>query len=333
MSRPAPPAFPGPASEQDFLDLIAGHFPEAHAHVELGRGDDCAILRCPERICLTTDLFLEDRHFRRAYFEPEDVGRKVLAVNLSDILGMGGRPLGFALNLMAPRDVPRAWWDRMFLAMSGLARDYGAPLVGGDLSAAERIGLAVTMWGEAVPGGEFKRRGRTEPGDLLVAVGPLGLARAGLLALEEGGRHAAADAPHAVAWHLCPTLDPESSAALARMPFVRGLMDVSDGLCQDVPRFLARGQGAALGFDGLALHEEVRAAARARGQDPALFAALGGEDYALLGAVPPERLDEARAAVPRLMPIGRVTATPGLTLNDAPLPGGFDHFRPADTED
>lgn len=317
----------GPASEQDFLDLIAGHFPEAHAHVELGRGDDCAILRCPERVCLTTDLFLEDRHFRRGYFEPEDVGRKALAVNLSDILGMGGRPLGFALNLMAPKDVPREWWSRMFLAMSGLAHDYGVPLVGGDLSAAERIGLAVTMWGENVPGGEFKRRGQTEPEDLLFVVGPLGLARAGLLALEGRGRHAAADLPHSVAWHLCPTLDPESSAALARMDFVRGLMDLSDGLCQDIPRFLAPGQGAELAFDALVLHEETVAMAASLGQDPALFAAQGGEDYALLGALPPDRLEKARAVVPRLMPIGRVTSAPGLILNGQPLPGGFDHFR------
>lgn len=328
MSRPVSEL----ASEQDFLDLIAGHFPEAHSHVELGRGDDCALLRCPERLCLTTDLFLEDRHFRRAYFEPEDVGRKALAVNLSDILGMGGRPLGFALNLMAPRDVPRAWWDRMFLAMSGLAHEYGLPLVGGDLSGSERIGLAVTMWGEAAPGGEFKRRGRTEPGDLLFVAGPLGLARAGLLALEERGRHAAADFPHSTAWHLCPRLDPVASAALAGLPFVRGLMDVSDGLCQDVPRFLAPGQGAALSLDAAGLHPEVAAQAAARGQDAALFAALGGEDYALLGALPPDRLDEARAAVPHLMPIGRVVAAPGLSLNGAKLSGGFDHFSMTEVE-
>ncbi|EPR39826.1 thiamine-monophosphate kinase [Desulfovibrio sp. X2] len=315
------------SSEQAFLDLIAEHFPNAHPNLELGRGDDCALLKCPPRVCLTTDLFLEDRHFRRAYFAPEDVGRKALAVNVSDILGMGARPLGFALNLMAPPDVEREWWSRMFLAMSGLAREYDLPLAGGDLSLDERIGLAVTVWGEPWPGGEFKRRGMAEAGDTLFAVGHLGLARAGLLALEEKGRHAQADFPHAVACHLCPCLSPKASNTLSRLPFVRGLMDVSDGLAQDVPRFVGPRLGAALDLDPAVLHEEVRIAAGAHGQDPALFAALGGEDYALLGALPPDRLAEARDRVPELVPIGTVTPEPGLTLHGAPLGRGFDHFQ------
>ena len=314
-------------SEEDFLDLIARHFPESHPHVILGRGDDCALLRCPAEICLTTDLFLEDRHFRRAYFEPEDIGRKSLAVNVSDVLGMGARPLGFSLCLTAPTDIEAEWWERLFAGMGEIAALHGLPLVGGDLSAGDDVGLALTVWGEPWPGGEFKRRGKTRPGDALFVVGPVGLARAGLLALEEKGRAAMADFPSATAWHLCPTLFPSASELLSREPEVRGLMDVSDGLAKDVPRFLAPGQGAALAIAGCDLHPETVAKAQAAGQRPALFAALGGEDYALLGAAPEPLVAELSARLPGLCRIGAVTDNPGLTLDGAPLHGGFDHFR------
>ena len=91
---------PAIRSEDDFLLLVDRYFPNTHPHLALGRGDDCAELLCPPRMALSTDLFLEDIHFRRSYFTPEDMGHKALAVNISDLAAAGALPLGFSLGLM-----------------------------------------------------------------------------------------------------------------------------------------------------------------------------------------------------------------------------------------
>ncbi len=326
-------------SEQDFLTLIDRYFPPAGSldggrtglertgHVIMGRGDDCAVLRCPGRICMSADLFLEDVHFRRAYFLPEEVGYKALAVNVSDISAMGGRPLGFCLQLFGPSDVPQEWWEGLFEGMAGLANALRLPLVGGDLSRGPNIGLAVTVWGEEAEGGRFLSRQTAMPGDHLFLVGQVGLARAGLMALEADGRRACRDLPRATRAHLRPGLHVEQAMHLGKLDFVRGLMDVSDGLAMDLPRFLPPGLGADLNPTAVDIDPEVVDYAARLAADPLFFALAGGEDYALLGAAAPEAAKELAQAVPEARIIGRVLETPGLFLAGNPaLVAGFDHF-------
>ena len=97
---PAPPSpSASPFSEDGILACLARHFPQTHASLLLGRGDDCAVLKAGRPLCVSSDLFLEDIHFRRSYFSPEDMGHKALAVNVSDLAACGSRPLGFTLCL------------------------------------------------------------------------------------------------------------------------------------------------------------------------------------------------------------------------------------------
>jgi thiamine-monophosphate kinase len=154
------------SGEQDFLDLIDGVFPNQGSGLVLGRGDDCALLSVPGALCLSTDLFLEDAHFRRAYFAPEDIGYKALAVNVSDVAAMGGIPLGFSLGLAGPPELGRDFYFRLFSGMAELARATGCLLTGGDLSRAPTLTLCLTIWGRAA-GPEFLRRGRVRPGDVI----------------------------------------------------------------------------------------------------------------------------------------------------------------------
>ncbi len=322
-----------PASEEEFLALVDAAFPGGHAHMLLGRGDDCAVLRCPERLVLTTDLFLEDVHFRRAYFTPAEIGHKALAVNLSDLAAMGSRPLGFSLALAAPADMDTDCLKGLLRGMAALAERFDTALTGGDVSRGPVLCLSITAWGE--PGDAVLRRGRAEPGDLLFAVGPLGLARVGLLALEATGREALADHPAACAAHLSPEPLVNEGLALARLAgqgiAIRGAMDVSDGLATDLPRFLAGSgaRGADLDPEPGWLHPEVEHFCKRAGADPAAFALAGGEDYALLGAAAPEAMDAVRAALPGALVLGRATAEPGLRLHGRPLAAtGFDHFNP-----
>lgn len=161
-------------SEDGILGLLARHFPATHPSLLLGRGDDCAILRAGRPLCVSSDLFLEDIHFRRAYFTPEDTGYKALAVNVSDIAACGGRPLGFSLCLGLPAWADAAWLDAFFAGMAGLAQERQMVLAGGDLSRCERLHISVTVWGEAVEPGGFLVRGGSMPGDSLFVVGRLG---------------------------------------------------------------------------------------------------------------------------------------------------------------
>jgi thiamine-monophosphate kinase len=318
-------------SEDQFLSAISASFPNVHPHMLLGRGDDCAVLKCPEAMALTTDLFVEDVHFRRSYFSPADAGYKALAVNLSDLAAMGATPLGFSLGLAGPPETPASYWEEVLDGMAQLAGSLDLPLVGGDLNACEKLVLAVTLWGAPGPSGRLLQRGGCQPSDVLFVVGDLGLAAVGLEVLEELGRSALGEWPEATAAHLRPGIKVAEGLTLARRPGMRGLMDVSDGLLRDLPRFLGSGLGADLAFAPDTLHPEVLRRAWETGRDPALLAVTGGEDYALLGACPRPFFLDVYTHVAGVWAIGEVAGDPGLRLDGRQLrPGGFDHFRMPD---
>lgn len=312
-------------SEQHFLDLIDRHFPVSHEFLRLGRGDDCAILSGGKDICVSSDLFLEDVHFRRDYFTAEDIGYKALAVNISDIAAMGARPFAFTMDLMVPPELDEAFWNDFFKGMSMLARQTDLALTGGDLSRADKLGVSISIFGVGGSGGRFLRRGNCAPGDILFTVGELGLARAGLMVLENMGAKGREAFPAAALAHLRPK-PKVMIGTLLNAAGAKGLMDVSDGLARDLPRFLGPDLGADLTIPTDILNGNVIAYALATGVDPVEMAVLGGEDYALLGVMTEDDREKV-ASVPGFTELGRVTDTPGLVVNGAPFAAeGFDHF-------
>ncbi len=272
------------ASEDDFLAAIDRHFTNAHPHLCVGRGDDCAVIACPPRMAVSTDLFNEHSHFRTSYFTPGDIGHKALAVNISDLAASGARPLGFSLALTAPADLSREFCDGMLSAMAALAREHDMALSGGDLTRGDALSLCITVWGGPAPrptaavglgaGGEkggaggttgeggggrsgtdphpaadgpspFLRRGGCQPGDQLFQVGRVGLARVGLLALESMGPEAARLYPEACRAHLRPR--PQVAAGLA-LAGICGAGDARIAL-MDVSDGLARDLPRLIGAD------------------------------------------------------------------------------------
>lgn len=216
------------ASEDAYLACIHRHFAQVHPHVLVGRGDDCAILRTPPTLCVSTDLFLEDVHFRRSYFLPHEIGHKALAVNLSDIAASGARPLGFSLGLMVPAGWPAEEADALLAGMAALAAEHDVCLTGGDLSRSSALGVCITVWGTGVDAdtrgaGGYLCRGAVQPGDVLFLVGVPGLARTGFMALEALGREAAlSQYPVSCAAHLTPQPLLREGLTLARV--CRGLV-------------------------------------------------------------------------------------------------------------
>ncbi len=313
-------------SEEIFLDLVDRFFPKSSHKKDLllGRGDDCAVWSAGQDLCISSDLFIQDVHFDRRYFTAGDIGYKALAVNISDVAGMGARPAGFNLSLMMPPELGFGFWQDFLGEMASLAGNWDLVLCGGDLSKASCLGVDITIWGYA-EGEDFLQRGRCRPGDYLFCVGTLGLSRVGLAVLDGG---AVRDSyPAACKAHLRPDIFVEQAAVLAKVPSLRGLMDVSDGLARDLPRFLGPGLGAELFLHEQHLHPEVLQYARESNEDPLETALLGGEDYALLGAVAAEGAEDLRNKLPEVTWLGEVSAQNRIRVQDREINiTGFDHF-------
>ena len=309
--------------EFTLIDLFLSHFPRAR--VPVGPGDDCAVLAPPKGAqCLTTDAVVEDVHFTRAWFSPEDIGHKALAVNLSDVASMGAVPRWFLCALALPRDFPRRELSGIARGMSALAREHGILLVGGNFTSARELSLTLTAAGELLPGTAPLTRAGGRPGDVLYVSGTLGDARLGLQQLQSGLRRSAA---------ILRQKRPVPRVALGQLAarFASAGMDVSDGLAQDLGHLCAASRvGAELELERLPLSRAVRASLGTEG------ALAGGEDYELLLAVPPERTSAFERAClrvgERVTRVGRLTRDRPGHIRDASgrslrLPAGFDHFR------
>jgi thiamine-monophosphate kinase len=209
--------------------------------------------------------------------------------------------------------------------MSMLARQNEIGLAGGDLSRSDKLGISITIFGVAGGSREFLTRGGCEPDDILFTVGDLGLARVGFMTLEAFGKKGREIFPAAINAHLRPK-PKVISGTLLNAAGIKGLMDVSDGLARDLPRFLGPDLGADLKISASDLNGNVVAFAIGVGDDPVKIAMLGGEDYALLGAVSPENMDKA-SSIPGMTIIGTVTDKTGIIVNGTAFETvGFDHF-------
>ena len=331
------------ASEDDILDTLGRYFPLRKPGVLVGRGDDCALLPAGKPLSISSDLFLEDVHFRTSYATAEEIGHKALACNISDLAACGSKPLAFTLNLGLPKNIDPTWLNNFFAGMGSLASRYGMALIGGDLSRTEKLLVSVTVFGEVVGVGGFLSRAGSLPGDAIFVVGALGLARAGLFELEKRGRSAVEDYPTASQALHKPEPRVDAGLMLARAGMNArppALMDLSDGIVRDLPRLLGLSgetgvwdeEGQALGAEliipaGL-LHRELIAWCRANGKNPVHEALLGGDDYALLGSCAPDMLAALHAAIPDFWEIGVVTSGETIFCNREPIDNlqGFDHF-------
>lgn len=332
-------------SEDDILACLGRHFPLQHRALTLGRGDDCAIFKGQTPLAVSSDLFLEDVHFRTSYFEPEEIGHKALAVNVSDLASCGVRPVAFNLCLGLPRWVDMAWLERFFSGMAALAREQNMALCGGDLSRSDTLHISISVFGEPSRAGLLLLRGGSMPGDTIFMVGTPGLARVGLAELEAHGRAACGQWPHACAAHLRPKPQVDAGLMLARAGANArppALMDVSDGLARDLPRLLGlagepgagrvgKPLGATLILPAGLLHPEVVRWSQEHGRNAVHQALLGGEDYMLLGTCAPDMLPSLHSAIPGLSSIGTITDDGRMFCNneDMTVLRGFDHFAGA----
>jgi len=310
---------------------LARNFPRFHPHMGPGIGDDAAVLKAPaaDALLWTTDLLIENVHFRRSYFSPADLAHKALAVNLSDLAAMAAQPLAFTLGLALPPDLDDAWIRDFFVGLRLAAERWQVDLIGGDTTRSEAgVVIAISLLGQAP---RPRLQSGAQPGDLILAWGDFGAAAAGLYCLEH-------DLPgfellRQKQLRPLPLLDQARELSSLLGPERLALTDASDGLGRSL-QLLCGPLGCELNLEQVEVLPEVWALAQESGLDPWDWIVHGGEDYALLASVPPEWANQMAAL--GWKPLGKMTPDPPLRLNlagqmrlELNQHAGFQHFGPA----
>ncbi len=314
------------------FDLIARYFAKPTPQAILGPGDDCALLApsAGMELAITTDMLVAGVHFLPDT-DPQQLGWKTLAVNLSDLAAMGAKPRWALLAGSLP-DADEQWIAAFAAGLFACAKRYGVDLVGGDTTRGP-LNLCITALGE-VPAGKALRRDGAQAGDDLWVSGQPGLAALGLAQLQGRVQLPAALATRCISVLQQPLPRIELGLALQNSGLAHAAIDVSDGLLADLGHILERSGVAAEVFGTQLPYLPT-------GADPVLARQCqlaGGDDYELaFAAAPAKRLELAELAARLDLPLwrfGRIVAgTAGalslLDENGEPLPfdrKGFDHF-------
>jgi len=318
--------------EDDVVSAIAEIVGPASGKIVLGIGDDAALWQPSRshRSAITSDVLIEGVHFTRDAMTLEDAGWRAMAANASDLAAMGARPVLATVALGVPPHSTSEEIETLYCGLAAAARQDRLAIVGGDLSRAPVLTIAITAVGE-VRQSNVKTRAGARPGTAIAVTGRLGAARAGL----DVARGAVTLAPELEIEALRAFRRPEARCAegrfLAASRNVLAMMDCSDGLSTDLARLCAA-SGCGAEIESVPVAAAARAAAEAAGLSPEAYAVAGGEDFELIAAIRPRAFAhlQRRFALRfgrELHRAGVVRAQPGIEMHGRPLERtGWDHF-------
>ncbi len=332
--------------EFGLIDRIAGNLPRKSKVVIKGIGDDCAVYKSSKDHyqVITTDALVEDVHFIRATHPPRLLGRKSLAVSLSDIAAMGGTPRTAVITLGVPKDLPLAFLDQFYGGLSSMCEEAGISIAGGDtVRSPKGFWASLTLIGEVRQKRFFTRSG-AKSGHAIMVTGTLGDSALGLRLLPNKKsplKASMAVRKFLVGRHQNPAPRVEFARKLAASKIqVSSMIDISDGLEQDLGHICRQSnKGADLGLTSLPKSKELKIICKNNDLNTNPFCLTGGEDYELLFTIPDEDVKKLenitlKVGVP-VTRIGSMTSEKGvirlLKENESPqirkTSSGFDHFR------
>ncbi|MCW5211810.1 thiamine-phosphate kinase [Desulfobulbus sp. TB] len=316
-----------------------------------GIGDDCAVVaKDQENVwLLTMDTLIESIHFDCSWHPPYLLGRKAVAVNVSDVAAMGGKPVFALLSLGLPADFDPAWVTELNRGINHACCQYGCLLIGGDtVCSPEKVSLTLTLIGETAQEQVVYRHGACL-GDTIWVSGVLGYAAAGLDCFQSGKMAHIIDPmppPYppeyppklrpCIQAHLDPQARTGLGKALAQTGCVHAMMDLSDGLATDLAHLCQQSKvGAKIAAEKLPGRKGLARAAALLQKKRRDWMLGGGEDYELLFTASPddsEKIMEVAATQGiRVSPVGTITEQgQGVCDKEQPISfQGFDHFTPS----
>jgi thiamine-monophosphate kinase len=302
-------------TEGEVIALLAQVFASNNPNLEVGIGDDAAVIRTTNRTVITSDMAVEGVHFRLEWSSAFEIGRKITAANLADVFSMGAKPtfLVVAVSLTGNEDLE--WIKNLAKGIAFEAHLVGAAVVGGDLAKGAAVTIAITALGEVT---EPILRSGAKVGDQIFLSNLSGWSRAGLAILEKGLPIESESAKRAVAAFRAPTLNYAYAANLAQ---ATAMSDVSDSLMTQAEQ-MAAASSAQFNLDfnlfqAAADFVELRALSEEIDVSIADLILGGGEDHVFLAT---------GQDLPGLL-IGNVGAGTGLTvLGNEKAPDTWRHF-------
>ena len=257
-------------NEFSFIEYLRKKIP-GNGRVCIGIGDDAAVLHIgkDQRLVVSTDVIVENVDFKIRQLNPEKIGRKALAVNLSDVAAMGAKPTAFVISIGKPAHIAPSWLKRFYRGLLALAKQYGVSCIGGDLSKSREFFASVTIFGEVSPRHLIRRSGAVQ-GDWIGVTGVLGGSR--------------------LHHHYDFTPRVREGLFLGSRITPTAMIDISDGLVQDLGHILKASKvGAVLELDKIPVSRDAKKKSRGN-EAKALERALSdGEDFELLFTASPRQ--------------------------------------------
>lgn len=285
--------------------------------VLVGPGDDAAVVKFDKPVVVSTDVLVENVHFRQDWSSPFQVGRKAIAQNLADMEAMGAVAKALLVGFSAPKNLPVGWAVDLMAGMSKEADNHKAVIVGGDTTTARDITVAITVLGECLTAPVLRSGAR--PGQVIAYTGRLGLAAGGLLALERG-----LETPEIlVSAHRIPQ-PPYGQGVVAAHAGASALIDISDGLLADLSHIAEASKvGMNINSAALEIHSDLEKFTAELGIDPLNLVLTGGEDHGLAGCFSPDNIPAGWRV------IGEVYAGSEVLVDSKnwQQKSGWDHFN------
>ena len=291
-----------------------------------GIGDDCAVFknRCGRNWLATTDILIEGVHFDLSWHPPYLLGRKAVAVNLSDIAAMGGTPHHALISIGVSDQVDNEFLSRLSGGTADILNSFGCSLIGGDTARAPALTINVVILGSIAEDCAILRSGSV-PGENIYVSGPLGSAAVGLEICRRGlppGPFSENNVHSLVDKHLNPEPRVELGRFLGASKLVSAMQDISDGLATDLAHICRQsGVGAEISADLLPGHELLEPVCRVLKLESAAVQTTGGDDYELLFTVKRGKDEEVQDLLDsggfgKIHRIGRTIEGTGVNLVD-----------------
>ena len=286
-----------------------------------GIGDDASLIKVGNRyLAVTTDTLVDGDHFSLRYFSPEQIGKKAVEINVSDIGAMGAKPKYFLVSLVLPGDIDVEIIENIYKGMRQVGSKYQIEIIGGNITHGKQLIIDICMIGEAKKE-NLKFRSAAKPDDCILVSGDLGSSTAGLnLFLKNIDGFEEVKKKH---------LEPEAKFHKVEpfLKYINAMIDVSDGLASDVLRICEQSDtGAIIYADSVPVKSTTKKAAKICEKNALDFALYGGEDFELVYTVSKKNLNKVKGFL-----VGKITKKKGVRIykegkEELLTKHGYNHF-------